>query len=159
MIPHRCPGLPRSSSVLRRGRARHGRGDRGEATAFSVWHAVIWRALPYRDADRLVLASSRRHDALTERRQNRDWNFEVPSQFADHRAFAGVAIAVPDSMSLGGGVADRVRVAAVSSDFFAVLGVRALAGRLFGGGNLLQTRQVVVLAEGFWRRRFGGDPE
>ena len=97
-------------------------------------------------------------DALTERRQNRDWDFEVPSQFADHRAFEGVAIAVPDSMSLGGGVTDRIRAAAVSSDFFAVLGVRALAGRLFGAGNLLQTRQVAVLAEGFWRRRFGGDP-
>ena len=41
------------------------------------------------------------------------------------------------------------------SDLFEVLGIRPMLGRAFteaDGGN------VVVLSHGYWRRRFGADP-
>jgi predicted permease len=47
----------------------------------------------------------------------------------------------------------------VSSDFFAVLGVRPLLGRDFQRDDESQGRHhVVILSNNLWRRRFNGDP-
>ena len=47
---------------------------------------------------------------------------------------------------------------AVTSRFFDVLGVRPIAGRTFRNDDDRPAPDVVVLSEGFWRRRFGADP-
>ncbi|MSR20430.1 MAG: ABC transporter permease [Gemmatimonadetes bacterium] len=57
------------------------------------------------------------------------------------------------------GEAERVAAQAVTPSFFDVLGVEAALGRTFSeeegapGGE-----QVVILSDGLWRNRFGGDP-
>jgi predicted permease len=59
----------------------------------------------------------------------------------------------------GGLIPEQVRGVNVSPAFFDMLGVRAAIGRTFRPDEELPGRdRVVVLTDGFWRRRFGGDP-
>ena len=56
-------------------------------------------------------------------------------------------------------VPEQIRGVRVSPAFFAMLGVQAALGRTF----VLEEEQpgrerVVILTDGLWRRRFGGDP-
>lgn len=77
------------------------------------------------------------------------------------RAFDAVAAVSADSVTTGEG-ADLVEVPAVkaSGQYFAVLGVRPAAGRLFGPSDdaLPNGNDVVVLGHAFWQRRFAGQP-
>lgn len=59
----------------------------------------------------------------------------------------------------GSAVAEQVRGVNVSPTFFDMLGVQAVLGRTFRPEEEEAGRdQVVVLTDGFWQRRFGGDP-
>jgi predicted permease len=59
----------------------------------------------------------------------------------------------------GAGDPERVAGSHVSAELFTTLGVQAALGRTFRPGEDLAGRdRVVVLSDGFWRQRFGGDP-
>jgi predicted permease len=61
-------------------------------------------------------------------------------------------------MQQASGGSDRVVVTRIAGGIFEMLGVSALRGRLFGDADDSADRPaVVVLAESFWRDRFGGD--
>jgi putative ABC transport system permease protein len=55
------------------------------------------------------------------------------------------------------GTAEQVRSQSVTSEYFDILGVTPIAGRTFLPSDTAAPA-VVVLSEGFWRRRFGADP-
>ncbi|MEO7965211.1 MAG: ABC transporter permease, partial [Gemmatimonadaceae bacterium] len=77
----------------------------------------------------------------------------------ERRLFANVAIARPDTVTLGRG-ADLTNVAAIeaSGNYFSALGAGASLGRLFGADDdALAGSDVVVLSHAFWQRRFGGE--
>ena len=60
---------------------------------------------------------------------------------------------------LGHTGAELVHVAAVSADFFPVLGIQPILGRQFGSEEENPDRgNVVLLSEGLWRERFEADP-
>jgi len=126
---------------------------------FSVVNAVMLRQLPFADADRLV--------RLRESNPERGWSaFSVSHpNFLDWRArnqsFEALAATASVSFNLNtGGDIEVVGGADISADFLPVLGVTPVLGRNFlpeedrPGGNT----RVVLLAHGFWQRRFGGDP-
>jgi putative ABC transport system permease protein len=61
-------------------------------------------------------------------------------------------------MQQGGGGADRVAVMRIAGGIFEMLGVSPLRGRWFvDADDSAESPAVVVLAESFWRDRFGGD--
>ncbi|MCI0432138.1 MAG: ABC transporter permease, partial [Gemmatimonadetes bacterium] len=132
----------------------------GASTAiFSVVRSVLMRPLPYPDAAELVLLwevteSGRQTHVSTP--NFRDWKEQS-------RTLEGVA-AHPSSAFwgretvLGGTEAAHVRVAAVTRDFFPVLGVQAVLGRaLVGEDHRFGAQPVVVVSHGFWERWLGGD--
>ena len=119
---------------------------------FSLLNAVLLQPLPYSDADRLVFvwssSSAFPRAALT------------PGRLIDFRggltSLSGLAGISHLSFNLTDGIqAERVAGASVSSNFFDVLGVRALLGDPFHSGRAAD--RAVVLSYGFWVRRFGGD--
>ncbi|MET0626230.1 MAG: ABC transporter permease [Pyrinomonadaceae bacterium] len=125
---------------------------------FTVIDAALLRSLPYRDPARLV--------HLWETKRSRDFERREASypDFLDWRAqgsdvFEGVAGYAPRQFTLAlEGEATRVRGAAVTANFFDLLGVRAEAGRAFvAGEDEPGAAPSAVLGHGFWLRRFGGD--
>jgi putative ABC transport system permease protein len=112
---------------------------------FTVVRAVLLRPLPFPAADRLVAGRMSLPDFEDLRRSV--------------RAFEASAVWASNLYVLGGESeegAEQVLGGVVSEDFFPLLG-RAALGRTIGPAE--QHAQVVVLADGLWRRRFGADPQ
>jgi putative ABC transport system permease protein len=131
----------------------------GAASAiFSVVYGILLRPLPYAHANRLV--------ALWERNlpRNRDQNVVSVDNFEawrdSARAFDAIAALVPRPVTLlDGGTPERVVGAEVSPGYFDLLGVPPAHGREFAASDAHPgAAGVVILSDGFWRRRFGGDP-
>lgn len=126
---------------------------------FTVADAVLFRPLPYPDADRLVAIWERRAARGTDRLNAAPANFEVWREQAG--AFDGMAAYTPATAVLTGAEEPaRVSVARVTRGFFEILGTAVRPGRTFlssehaPGGD-----RVAVLDHGFWTRRFGADPD
>lgn len=126
---------------------------------FSVVHSVLLRPLPFPEPERLV--------EVWESRVKLGWNQAGmnPANFWDfqtyNQTFEELAALLSRSLSLTGlGFPERVDGAAVSAGFFRALGTRPLLGRTFAAGEDEPgaDHQVALLANGFWRRRFGADP-
>jgi predicted permease len=74
--------------------------------------------------------------------------------------FQDLAVYSRAEVTVGRGLdAQRIQVGRVSWNFFPMLGVRPLIGRLFGADEDHPPRgeNVVVLDEGYWKRAFAGD--
>jgi putative ABC transport system permease protein len=127
-------------------------GIGGTTAMFSVVDAVLLRALPYRNPDRLAAiwaTSSQGRGGFS------------PGDFVDvrreTRAFDDLAAIVNASMSLTGGeTPEQVRVQSVSGSFFPLLGIDPVAGRLFDAKDDENGPfDRVVLGERLWRNRYG----
>ncbi|WP_338868952.1 ABC transporter permease [Myxococcus stipitatus] len=131
-------------------------GIAANTAIFSVVNAVLLSPLPFPEPDRLVMAWSRTPDAPR-------WSV-APANFLDWRTqgdmFEGLAAFSQLSASLSGdGTPERIRGASVSTNYFQVLGVRAVLGAVFQPvAGETGPRQVVVLSHGLWKRHFGLDP-
>jgi putative ABC transport system permease protein len=123
---------------------------------FSVVHAVLVRALPYAEPERLVWLTSIRAD-------NPDAPFTLP-EFLDYRSrtrtLSGLAAYANWSASLAGdGVTERLQGARLSANAFDVLGVLPAAGRLLNDADdRADAPRVVLVSHRLWQRRFGGAP-
>jgi putative ABC transport system permease protein len=126
----------------------------GASTAiFSVLDAVLLRPLPFPQQERIV--------ELRELNENgRGMPFAEPN-FIDlkerSRSFEAIAqySGWPDAVA-GGTEPVRTGVASASKEFFRVLGVQPMLGRLFGSEADGQDRQVAVVSHAFWQRLLGG---
>jgi len=135
-----------------------GLGIGGNVAMFGILDASLFRALPYRQPERLVMGRV-------------TWNGEVGNtvsgpDFFDYReqstSFTDLAAYTPFTLPVtvtGGGEPERAQSILVSTRFFATLGVDPARGREFTGAEgELDGPTVVVLSHGFWERRYGGDP-
>jgi predicted permease len=125
---------------------------------FSVVEAVLLRALPYRDADRLVMLWE------NNRLRNRPHNVVNPGNLLDWREQAGsfeeVAGFSDQRFNLaGGGEPEEVAGQAATPNLFRLLGARPALGRTLLPGDEDGGRSVAVISHGLWQRRFGGSPE
>jgi len=133
---------------------------------FSVVDAVIWRSLPYRRPEQLVMAWERstREKSLQPAMNSPGlflaWR-ERKEVFSDVAAYEDAAISHRARFFLtGGNEPERIAGALVSGNLFSLLGVNAAMGRTFTIEEEQPGReQVVILSDAFWRRRFGGDPD
>src|SRR5262245_16055135 len=124
---------------------------------FSVIDALMWRRLPVADPDRLVMVSAAGNFGLTYA------NFE---RLRDATSGADLSAIVHTdrynvALSGGAGASDTVdegpvRVALVSGNYFATMGVRSAIGR---GSSDADDREgaapVAVVSDAYWNRRFG----
>jgi putative ABC transport system permease protein len=123
---------------------------------FSVTYAVLFRALPYKDPARIV--------AINKVESQFGLGGLTAGAFLDFReqseSFEQLAAYDEDEFTLtGGGDAERVVCAGVSSALFPLLGVNPSLGRTFSPEEeQVGHDQVVVVSESFWKRRTGGDP-
>jgi putative ABC transport system permease protein len=124
---------------------------------FSVVNAVLLRPLPYEGSERLVVLYE------TNPQQGRDEMSVSYPNFADWRAqsqsFEQLAACLYGGMILTGkDEPARLQVVAVSADFFAMLRVKPLRGRVFlPEEDKVGGAPVVVVSHALWQSRFGGD--
>ena len=130
----------------------------GSTTAiFSVVEGVLLRPLPFRNPGRLV----RIYQSSPELGYSR--MMDSPADIADvqqqNTVFQDVTLFRGSGNTLtGAGGAEQIAGAHVSDNFFKVLGVAPLLGRLFlPGENEKGGDQVVILGHSLWQRRFAGD--
>jgi putative ABC transport system permease protein len=126
----------------------------GASTAiFSVLDAVLLRPLPYPNQERIVELRE-----LDEK--GKGMSFAQPN-FDDLRArshsFDALAqYSVWPQAVAGGSEPVRTNACAVSGDFFSVLGVQPLLGRVFSSGSLSENKEVAVVSYNFWKRLLAG---
>lgn len=140
-------------------------GIGGCAAIFSLVDAVLFRPLPYYEPDRLVRIWEAN---LTEGNMRAAVS---PGTFVDWRArsrtFAGIALfssSSEESNDVGGSViatpvgSVQIRTAAVSANFFSMLGVRPLIGRGIEGHLAPTETRTVVIGHSLWTNAFAADP-
>jgi putative ABC transport system permease protein len=130
------------------------------AAIFSVVDAVLWKALPFRDPERLLVIWEK-NPAL-----NRFRMFVTPANYRawrESQSLDGMAAILSTRMNLGGGPSghlepEEVKVERVSASLFRLLGVAPILGRSFAeeedqpGSN-----NYALVSYGLWKRRLGGD--
>src|SRR5271154_3116295 len=135
-------------------------GIAANTAIFSVADTVLLRPLPYRDAGRLVMVWE---DASA-------FGFPrdtpAPGNFADWKARNQVfedmaASAFSGSFNLTGeGNPEEIPGDFVTANLFSVLGARPALGRDFSASDDAPgAPRVVILSQGLFQRRFGGDPK
>jgi putative ABC transport system permease protein len=126
---------------------------------FSIVDAVMLRSLPVEDPSRLVEMYAGDGAKKSPYVTNPIWEAVRDRQ----QAFSGTLAYSPDRFDLAaGGESHFADGLWVSGDFFRMLGVPALRGRIFvddddrhGGGR---SGPVAVISYAFWQANFGGDP-
>ncbi|HET9267911.1 MAG TPA: ABC transporter permease [Vicinamibacterales bacterium] len=126
---------------------------------FSAVDAVLIRPLPYADADRLVMVWN---DMA--RTDGESKFFTTPPEWAEWRrhntVFTDIAATQPGDAALSGsGEPEELPARKVTGNFWSVLGVRPLHGRVFTETEDVNGARVVVISHGLWQRRFGASPE
>src|SRR5215213_6397713 len=134
-------------------------GIGANTTIFSVVNTVLLRPLPYEQPEQLLMLSTeQRNQALDGR-----GTFSIPD-LLDIQQSAKTLEYVATVQRSGtiiteGGDPERVLGAAVNADYFPLLRVKPLLGRVFTHDeDKPGAAPVILLSEGLWKRRYGGDP-
>jgi putative ABC transport system permease protein len=123
---------------------------------FSAVDAVLIRALPYADADRLVMVWDQKVDSSK--------MYTSPAEWREWRrlndVFTDIAATDPDRPTISGdGAPEELAGRGVTGNFWSVLGVSPLLGRVFTEEEDRQGARLAVISYGLWQRRFGGSPD
>lgn len=131
-------------------------GIGANSAVFSVVNAVLLRGFPYKESDRLVMFwEDNKKQALNQ------FPASYPN-FVDYRdrsqSFESFAAFNRLHFNLTG-TSEPVRLtgAAVSENFFPLLGVAPFTGHVFSDEEF-KAANTVVVSHGLWQRHFGADP-
>jgi len=132
-------------------------GIGANSTIFSVLNALLYRPLPYRGADRLV--------AIWETPLGHPDQWQPPpiAEVLDwqeqNHVFEDIALTSGTESSVLSGTngPEPIHIQDVTPNFFDLLGVKPILGRIFVADEMQELTQTVVISESFWKRHFNGD--
>src|SRR5882724_4981521 len=126
---------------------------------FSIVNAVLLRPLPYPDADRIMVLNESSGPG-------QDYSVALPDYFdwqKDNTVFEHLAATHKESRNLSGIPGrdpERVSCAAVTRNFFNIIGLPPLIGRTFSEEeDKAGAPPVVVISDRLWQRAFNRDPK
>ncbi|MGH9745228.1 MAG: ADOP family duplicated permease [Candidatus Acidiferrales bacterium] len=124
---------------------------------FSVVNGVLLNPLPFPQSEQLVTLSESKPNFATgsiSYLNFRDWQ-------KDNHTFSSMAISRPISFSLtGSGEAEQLKAELLSSDYFTLLGVKPVIGRMFAPGeDEVGAAPIAMISAGLWKRKFGSSPD
>jgi predicted permease len=134
-----------------------GLGIGANTAIFSVVRGVLLRPLPHKEGDRLLYLRQSIKGPGGE-----DINFSVP-EINDFRNGAKSLGGIAEFSSMiytlqGKQDAVRMNIGLVTGNYFKVMGLSAVAGRLLNeGDDGVNVPPVMVLTYDYWMKRFGGD--
>ena len=129
----------------------------GATTAiFSVVEGVLLRPLPYPESDRVMLLHETSQDVpdMSISMENfNDWRVQ-------NTAFKSLGAYQNDDVVMSGrGEPERLRLRRITASLLPTLGVQPMLGRgMRAEEDKVGAERVVLLGQGLWERRFGGDP-
>src|SRR5262245_13197300 len=133
-------------------------GIGANSAIFSLVNAVLLRPFSFKEPDRIV--------ALWERRGSSDeTNIPVSGhEFVAWReqstTFENMSLYKQTGFTLtGAGEPIFINAVYVTSDFFPVLGVSPILGRVVMPGEDQTETRITVISEGLWKSRYGSDPD
>jgi putative ABC transport system permease protein len=131
-------------------------GIGANTAVFSVARATLWRELPYRDPEGLVVAEQE----LPSLERAYPATFETFDAWRRRsRSFESLASLSSDSANLTGpGEPALVSKAWVTANFFDVAGMKMAAGRGFREGETRRKDRVAVISYPLFQERYQGDP-
>ena len=136
-----------------------GLGTGLNAAMFSVFEHVLLAPLPLPDAGRLYVVSSHARSLGDERRAASGPDFR---DYRDQNTiFSGVAAVIPRfSMVWTGDREPRVvNCAAPTVQFFTVMGIQPVMGRVFVPSEFHDLQnETALISWSFWKNQLGGDP-
>jgi putative ABC transport system permease protein len=125
---------------------------------FSVFNGILWRPLPVKHPQDLVIVAQK--GAIADFPNNISY-----PDFLDYRelktVFSDLIVYAPTPVNIGSeGRPERAWGEMVSGNYFSMLGLEAVRGRVFAAeeGWVLGKDPVIVLSYKYWQKRFGGDP-
>jgi len=135
-----------------------GLGIGANTAIFSVFNGILWRPLPVKDSQQLVILASKPHAI--------DFPLQLSyPDFKDYRelkaVFFDLAAYVPNPVNFGAeGRPERAWAEMVSGNYFSMLGLEAARGRTFASdeGWVPGKDPLMVLSYKYWQKRFGGSP-
>ena len=128
-------------------------GIGANTAVFSLVDGILLHPLPFPHADELVTVHASKQN-FTEGSISypnfRDWQRE-------NKTLAALAVSRGTGFSLTGtGESEEIRAELVSSDFFPLLGVKPVLGRLFAPHeDEIGQGPTALISEGLWARKFG----
>jgi predicted permease len=137
----------------------------GASTAvFSVADAVLFRPLPYRDPDRLVVISRdvpgrNLIDSAMSNADFIDFRDATKTLFEDVAAIGSIS-PLNAAIQRPGGAPQQVIVQFATSNFLDMVGAKVILGRNFENAAQPSAPRpdVQILGYDFWQRVYGGDP-
>src|SRR5579863_2776572 len=128
----------------------------GASTAiFSAVNPILFEPLPYPDANRITMIWYAGEDGSRQPQA-----FHTYRELAErNRSFDAIAVMKAWQPTLAGGnQPERLDGQQVSAGYFRALGVTPMLGRNFrAADDVLNGPKVVIVSDGLWRRRLGGD--
>jgi predicted permease len=135
-------------------------GIGANATVFSIINGLLLRPLPVHEPAALVSVYARRGEVSAGSLSYPDFEDIERSTQTLQRVTAFTPPGTQVSLRADNAQAEATPAALVSRDYFAVLGLSALRGRLLGRADDEAARKgevAAVISERLWRRRFNGD--
>jgi predicted permease len=124
---------------------------------FSLIDAVMWRLLPVKDPEQLLVLGQQNRTS-----SSNGFTYQQYELVRDHTDVLDLAAysTVRLNVSIGGAVEPPIEGQLVTGEYFPLLGVRPALGRLLGpdDNRVPMGHPVVVLSDRYWKRRFDGDP-
>src|SRR5271168_2866694 len=131
------------------------------AALFTVVHSVLLKPLPLPDVERLVAIDEA--DTKLKFNNNSVAGGTFHSWEQENRTFQHIAISTEvdgNFSSSDGQLPERIHSVASSWAALPVLGVQPVYGRLFtADDDKYGANETTILTWGFWKRRFGGNPD
>ena len=132
-------------------------GIGANSALFTLINTALWRLLPVRDPEHLVVLGQRGPNSLAN-----GFTYQQYELIRDYtRAFDLAAYSrVRLNVAIDGAIEPTLEGQLVTGAYFPLLGVRAALGRLLGpdDNRVPMGHPVAVLAHTYWQRRFNGDP-
>jgi len=126
------------------------------AALFSLIDAILWKSLPVRDPETLLVVNRQNATGVSQGFTYR--NYEI---FRDHvpGLTAAAYATAPLNVAIDGQMEPTLRGHLVTGGYFALLGLVPAGGRLLGpeDDRVPLGHPVAVLSHDYWQRRFGAD--
>jgi putative ABC transport system permease protein len=133
-------------------------GIGANSTIFSVMNALLYRPLPYEQADKLVVIWEMQLG------HPESWQPAPIAELLDWKSqnhvFEDIALTSGTEAAVMSGTSrpQPIRVQDVTPNFFSLLGVKPVLGRIFLAEEMKDVSQTVVISTSFWKTHFNSDP-